>query len=75
MTKKKDGNVIKGDGLVIDGTNNLIHSSEKFTSVLGLSNIAVINTNDSTLIVPRERVEEIKTILSVLEKNDRNELL
>tara|TARA_B100000029_G_C17609848_1_gene969160 strand:+ start:6209 stop:7294 length:1086 start_codon:yes stop_codon:yes gene_type:complete len=75
MTKKRNGNVIKGDGLIIDGSNNLIHSSEKFTSILGINNIAVINTNDSTLVVPRERVEEIKNLLLVLEKKNRNELL
>lgn len=75
MTKKKDGNVIKGDGMVIDGTGNLIHSKGKLTSILGLSDIVVVNTEDSTLIIPRERVEEIKTIISIIEKDGKVDLL
>ena len=75
MTKKGKGNVIKGEGTVIDGGGNLIHSNGKMTTLLGLSDIAVINTDDVTLVIPRERVEEIKIIVSMLEKSGKEKLL
>ena len=75
LPKKGDGNVVKGDGLVIDGGGNLIYSLDKLTTVMGLSDIAVINTDDATLIVPRDRVEEIKTIVSMVKQKGRDDLL
>ncbi|MBH31148.1 MAG: mannose-1-phosphate guanylyltransferase [Candidatus Marinimicrobia bacterium] len=75
MTKKEDGNVIKGEGIVIDGSGNLIHSNGKLTTVLGLSDIAVINTEDAILVIPQQRVEEIREIVSQLEEKGKENLL
>ena len=75
MTKKEDGNVIKGEAVVIDVSGNLIHSNRKLTAVLGLSDIAVINTDDATLVIPRDRVEEIRKIVSYMEENGKESLL
>ena len=52
-----------------------IYSLGKLTTVMGLSDIAVINTDDATLIVPRDRVEEIKTIVSMVKQKGRDDLL
>jgi mannose-1-phosphate guanylyltransferase len=73
--KTKDQNVIRGDGLVIDGKNNLIESNNHFTAVLGLNNIVVVNTSDATLVIPRDKVEDIKSLVSYLEKNKKSDLL
>ncbi len=75
MTKKGDGNVIKGEGVVVDGGGNLIHSNGKLTTILGLNDIAVINTDDATLVIPRDRVEEIREVVSALEHAGKEDLL
>ena len=48
----------------MDGENNFIQSNEKFTAVIGLDNIVVVNTNDSTLVVPRDKVEKVLDFLN-----------
>ena len=73
--KSKDQNVIRGNGLVIDGQNNLIESNDHFTAVVGASNLVVVNTPDATLVVPRDKVEDIKELVAYLEKNKKNKLL
>jgi mannose-1-phosphate guanylyltransferase len=73
--KTKEQNVIRGEGLVIDGKNNLIESDNHFTAVLGLNNIVVVNTPDATLVIPRDKVEDIKELVSYLEKNKKSDLL
>ena len=73
--KTKDQNVIRGEGLVIDGKNNLIESDNHFTAVLGLNNIVVVNTPDATLVIPRDKVEDVKKLVSYLEKNKKSDLL
>ena len=73
--KTKDKNVIRGKGLVIDGKNNLIDSNNHFTAIVGVDNIVVVNTPDATLVIPRDKVENIKELVMYLEKNKKSELL
>ena len=73
--KTKDKNVIRGKGLVIEGKNNLIDSNNHFTAVVGVDNIVVVNTPDATLVIPRDKVENIKELVMYLEKNKKSELL
>ena len=47
----------------MNGKNNLIHSKNKFTAILGLDNAVVINTDDVTLVVDKHKVEEIKDLV------------
>jgi len=59
----------------VEGKNNFIQSTEKFTAVLGLDNVVVVNTEDVTLVVPRERAEEVKALVDLLRKQKRDSLL
>jgi len=74
-SKSKNNNVIQGDGIILEGKNNFIQSPGHFTAILGFDDIVVINTKDATLVVPRNRVEEVKTLVDILEKQKRQDLL
>ena len=54
--KSKDGNTIRGDGLIIEGKNNFVQSDRQFIALLGLDNVVVISTDDATLVVAKDRV-------------------
>ncbi len=75
LPKNGSGNVIRGDAIVVDAENSLIHSNSKLTAVIGLKNIVVVNTDDATLVVSRDRVEEVKKIVTLLKKSGRDEVL
>jgi mannose-1-phosphate guanylyltransferase len=74
-TKSKEHNVIRGEGVVIEGKNNLIQSNGHFTAVIGVDNLVVVNTKDATLVVPREKVEDVKKLVKYLEKKKLDSLL
>jgi len=71
----EDGNIIRGDAKVINGKNNLIQSNNKFTAVLGVDNIIVVNTEDATLIVDKNKVESVKDLVQFLKSNKRENLI
>lgn len=73
--KTNTNNVIKGDGVILKGSNNYIQSNGHFTAVLGLDNIVVINTDDATLVVQKDKVEDVKELVDWLKHNERSELL
>jgi hypothetical protein len=35
----------------------------------------VVNTPDATLIIPKDKVEDVKSLVAYLEKHKRNDLL
>jgi len=74
-SKKSSGNVVRGDGLILSGKNNFIQTRDRFTAVVGMENVVVINTPDATLVVSRDQVESVKDVVEWLKKNDRTELL
>ena len=73
--KNSAGNAIRGEGIVLDGKNNFIQSDKKLTTVVGIDNIVVVNTDDATLVIPKDRVEDIKDLVSLIKKNKYDELL
>ena len=75
LNKNKDGNIIKGIGKILNGNDNIIYSEEKFTAVIGLNNIIVINTKDATLVLDKGAAEDIKDLVSYLNKNGYSELI
>ena len=74
MTSNADNNIIQGNGKVLDGKNNLIQSNGKFTAVIGVSNLVVVNTEDATLVVPRDKVEDVKELVDFLKNSGNQEL-
>ncbi|OUX30083.1 MAG: hypothetical protein CBE24_07295 [bacterium TMED264] len=70
----RKGNIIRGNGTIMEGKGNLIHSKDKFTAVLGIDNAVVINTGDVTLVVNKDKVENIKKLVHYLNTNNLGEL-
>ncbi len=75
LNNSKDGNMIKGNGEVMNGKNNLIHSTGRFTAVVGANDLIVVNTDDATLVVPKSKVEEVKQLVELLKVNGQNDLI
>ena len=75
LPKRKDGNLVKGGGIVIDGKNNFIQNNGHFTAVVGLNNVIVITTDDATLVVNKDNVEDVRKAVNYLIEKERQELL
>ena len=66
LNSNKDGNIIKGKGIIMDGKNSLIQSKDKFTAIVGVDDLIVVNTNDATLVTTKDKVEDIKNLVDHL---------
>jgi|TARA_B100001079_G_scaffold231553_1_gene211302 mannose-1-phosphate guanylyltransferase len=75
LPKRKDGNLVKGGGVVIDGNNNFIQNNDHFTAVVGLDNVVVISTEDATLVVNKDNVEDVRKAVDFLIEKERQDLL
>ena len=75
LNPSKDGNIVKGNGEVIKGKNNLIHSNGRLTAIVGANDLIVINTDDATLVVPNDKVEDVKELVEILKASGKDNLI
>jgi len=75
LPKDSRGNVIRGDGITFMGKNNYIHSQDHFTALVGLENVVVVHTDDATLVVHKDHVEDVKSLTDKLKNSNREDLL
>ncbi|MBK9099784.1 MAG: mannose-1-phosphate guanylyltransferase [bacterium] len=73
--KDKDGNVKVGTIYTDMALDSYIYSPEKFTAVIGLDNVIVINTNNALLICKRDRAQDVKNVIDYLKLNKLDEQL
>ena len=69
--KNRQKNVCRGRTLALDTRNSLIFSNiDKPLAVIGLDNIAVINTENGILIAPLSQLQQVKQVIALLKKED-----
>ncbi|MCB5184109.1 mannose-1-phosphate guanylyltransferase/mannose-6-phosphate isomerase [Methylobacillus gramineus] len=67
--KNADDNVCEGDVISIDTQNSLLWNTHGLLATLGVSNLAIIQTADATLICDRSRTEDIKQLVTLVQKH------
>ena len=69
-----EGNASNSEIMTIDSRGNFVQSS-KFTALIGVENLCIIETEDAILITPKDRAEEVKLIVDKLNQAQRDDLL
>jgi mannose-1-phosphate guanylyltransferase/mannose-6-phosphate isomerase len=60
------GNLLKGDALVIDAEDTLVWAGSRTVGVIGVKDLVVVETEDAVLILPRERAQDVKLLVERL---------
>ncbi|WP_454442539.1 mannose-1-phosphate guanylyltransferase/mannose-6-phosphate isomerase [Vibrio bathopelagicus] len=71
--KDENKNVIKGDVISVDSTNNYIYAENKLVSTVGVDNLVVIETKDAILVANKDKVQDVKSIVNKLKEAKRTE--
>jgi mannose-1-phosphate guanylyltransferase/mannose-6-phosphate isomerase len=67
------GNVIDGDVLTHDCSNVFIQAENQLVAAVGLDNVIIIQTKDSTLVANKENSQDVRKIVEQLEQAGRPE--
>ncbi|WP_323814652.1 mannose-1-phosphate guanylyltransferase/mannose-6-phosphate isomerase [Cellvibrio sp. NN19] len=73
--KDDTGNSLIGDSIDIGSTNTLVFSQDKLVATLGVNNLMIINTPDAVLIADKSQAQQVKSIITQIEKQNRSEHL
>ena len=73
VEKDAQGNHFDGDVVSVDTEQSMVIAQNRLVGVLGLENVVVVETKDAVLIADRDRVQDVKGIVSRLDAENREE--
>ncbi len=68
-----NGNVLQGDVIVVDSKNTMVRSETRLVSIVGLSDIIVVDTSDAVLVTRRSSSQNVKEVVDSLKARGRPE--
>ncbi|HEX9473583.1 MAG TPA: mannose-1-phosphate guanylyltransferase/mannose-6-phosphate isomerase [Steroidobacteraceae bacterium] len=68
-----EGNVIRGDVLAEDTKNCYLYAQSRLVATVGLRDCVVVETKDAVLVASRDRVQNVKTLVTRLKDSGRSE--
>ena len=71
--KDADGNVISGDVLCVDVQNTLVTARSRLVTLLGVRDLAVVETPDALLVSSLSGAQGVKKIVDALKAGNRKE--
>jgi mannose-1-phosphate guanylyltransferase/mannose-6-phosphate isomerase len=73
LPKDKHGNAHVGDVLTTDSRNTLVHASSRLVTLVGVSDLVIIETADAVLVADKTRSQDVKHIVAQLQNRKREE--
>jgi len=67
------GNVMAGDVIVEDAQGCYLHATSRMIAAVGLRDHVVVETKDAVLVAPRDKVQDVKQLVSKLKAQGRYE--
>jgi mannose-1-phosphate guanylyltransferase/mannose-6-phosphate isomerase len=73
LPRDAQDNVATGDVLVEDSNGCYLHSTSRLIGAVGLKDHVVVETKDAVLVAPRDRVQDVKALVTQLKARGRYE--
>ena len=70
-----DGNVFVGSHIGIDAKNSLIFGDKRLVAVMGVHDLVIVDTQDVLMVCSREREQDVKVLVEVLEQTGQENLI
>ena len=75
IDKDENENIIIGDAALLDANGNIVVAQDGIVAALGVENIVIVHTKDVTLVLPKERSQEVKRIVKLLREQNKEQYL
>lgn len=69
LDKDEKGNFVQGDFVGIETSDCVIYSDGMLITAIGMKDMVITSTKDAIVICPRDRVQEIKSLVNELKVN------
>lgn len=73
--KDQTGNAVRGSIVAVDSSDSLVFSPHKLVVLVGVHDLIVVETEDSLLICHKDRSQDIKKVVEILERENMRQYL
>jgi mannose-1-phosphate guanylyltransferase/mannose-6-phosphate isomerase len=73
LPSDEEGNVLQGDVLVHDTHDCFVHATSRLVTAVGMDDHIIVETKDAVLVAPKDRVQDVKELVTQLKKAGRPE--
>ncbi|GIM33611.1 mannose-1-phosphate guanylyltransferase [Paraclostridium bifermentans] len=70
-----DGNIRRGETLCLDTTGSIIYSDTKLITTVGINDLIIVSTEDSVMVCPKDKAQDVKRIVENLKSLNKSEYL
>ena len=67
------GNRTRGDVMLEDSDNSLVHSEGRLVTAVGVKDQVIVSTKDAVLVTTRDRAQDVKSLVNRLREQGRSE--
>jgi mannose-1-phosphate guanylyltransferase/mannose-6-phosphate isomerase len=71
--KDAAGNTVSGDVLLHDCSGTFVDAESRLVAAVGLEDVIIVETKDSTLVASKERSQDVKALVDALKEKGREE--
>lgn len=71
----QNGNFVSGDVILIDSKDCTVDSDGPVTAVLGMKDVVVVHAKGAILVCPKNRAQDVKSIVDLLKDRGRADLI
>jgi len=74
LPKDAAGNASSGEFIAEDTRDCVVYSDDQLVALMGVKNLVVVASDDGVLVMPRERSQELRTLVDKLRASGREEV-
>ncbi|TFG77551.1 MAG: mannose-1-phosphate guanylyltransferase [Thermodesulfobacteriales bacterium] len=71
LRKEDSENVIRGRVVSIDSSNCLVYGTEKLIALVGVEGLVVVESEDSILVLNKEKSQDVKKVVEEINKKEK----
>ena len=71
----RNGTVRSGRGVDIDTTDSIVYSTDRLVATLGLKDTIVVDTSDATLVLAKDRAQDVRKVVDALKAGGADEVV
>ena len=75
LSSDTDNNVFIGQHLNIDSKGTLVYGGKRLVAVMGVKDLVIVDTDDVLMVCSRDREQDVKSLVELLKKTHREDLI
>ncbi len=69
------GNVLRSDAILVNCQDNIIIGDKKVITGVGIKDLIIVDTEDALLVCQKDKAQDVKEVVAILEREQRKHLL